>query len=552
MPQPPPVLYVLSPNGQQKSAGEYALVNNEQANGQPFWRQVGGSFWLYSGNNGMWILGAKEAKDKSFQCSHGVIFCKVLHAGQTPDKLVGSWWRLDGDAFVEDEDIRINTGISRPFSLRIVSPNGQERCAGEYQLVGEQTANGQPVWQQKHGKCWLYSGSTGMWIIGSSDAKEKDFNCARGLIHSKRAHGGLMPDRVGCAWMRLEGDRFREDPSITVTIKPPPLYVQSPNGQQRCAGEYLPVADQMANGQPLWVHISGKCWLYSGINGMWIIGGADAKEKDFQCTRGVIYCRTPHQGMPPDKLVGNWLRLDGEGFREDAAISVSVKPSTLHVVSPNGQQRCAGEYRLVAGEVANGQAVWKQRKGIFRIFSSPAGCWMVGGNEAKEAEFLTGTIALQTDVQHKGMMPDKMGSVWFRLDGENYVEDSLIKVASSLKKPAELHVKSPNGQQKCAGQYVLVANTTANGQPLWRQMGGKFWLYSGTNGMWIFGSSSAKEKNFDCSRGVIYSNTPHGGVMPDKLKSLWLRLDGEAFHEDASITVEPDFTGSRKRKTPAP
>ena len=32
----------------------------------------------------------------------------------------------------------------------------------------------------------------------------------------------------------------------------------------RCAGEYVPVADRMANGYPLWEHTGGRCWLYSG------------------------------------------------------------------------------------------------------------------------------------------------------------------------------------------------------------------------------------------------------------------------------------------------
>jgi len=526
-------------------------VAGETANGQPIWRQSAGQFWLYSGIKGMWIIGGGEAKEKSFQCSHGVVFCRVLHNGTTPDKVNGTWSRLDGDAFAEDEDIQITTAVAKPFSLRIVSPNGQQRCAGEYQLVVGESANGLPLWRQKGGKCWLYSGSNGMWIVGSTDAKEQNFNCTRGVICSKVPHGGLLPDRVGCVWLRLSGDSFHEDSSITVSIKPAPLYLQTPNGQQRCAGEFVPVADKLANGQPLWEHIGGKCWLYSGVNGMWIIGGADAKAKNYQCTRGVIYCKTAHGGMMPDKLVNNWLRLEGESFREDAAISVSTKPSTLYVVSPNGQHRVAGEYRLVPGENVHGHPVWKQRKGHYRIFSSRGGSWQLAGAESKDGDFQHAEIVLRCDANHQGSMPNKTTGVWSRLEGETFEEDPGIRLTTVLSKPAKLHVKSPNGQQRCAGEYVLVAGATANGQPLWRQMGGKYWLYSGTNGMWIFGSSGAKEKNFDCSRGVIYSNTQHGGMMPDKLKSLWLRLDGEAFHEDATIAVDSDHTSSRKRTAAA-
>lgn len=29
------------------------------------------------------------------------------------------------------------------------------------------------------------------------------------------------------------------------------------------------------------------------------------------------------------------------------------------------------------------------------------------------------------------------------------------------------------------GEYFLVAGESANSNPLWKQMGGKFWLYSG-------------------------------------------------------------------------
>jgi len=545
----PSVLYVQSPNGQQRCAGQYNLLP-EPINGRPLWQQVHGDFWIYSGHNGMWIVGGDDAKEKNFQCNHGVLFCKTLHNGSSPEKVSGSWWRLDKDNFVEDEEIRVTTGIAAPSALRLVSPNGQQRCAGEYNIVAGEFANGLPIWRQKTGKCWLYSGTNAHWIVGGTDAKEKEFKCAKGVIYSKNPHGGLLPDRLGCVWMRLHDSDFNEDSAIHVAVKPLPLYVSSPNGQQRCAGEFTPVADRMANGQPLWQHIGGKCWLYSGSNGMWIIGGADAMEKKFQTTRGVIYCKTAHGGLMPDKMVGNWLRLDGEQFREDVALSVSVKPSTLYLVAPLGQQRCAGEYRLAPGENANGQPVWKQRKGICRIFSSRKGMWQIAGNESKESDYQHAQPFLQCDVEHKGEMPDKVGGLWSRLDVEDlYNKDEAVKVTTVLHKPAKLHVKSPKGQQRCAGEYVLVTTMTANGQPLWRQMGGKYWLYSGTNGMWIFGSSGAKEKNFECSRGVIYSNTPHGGIMPDKMNSVWLRLEKEAFHEDPEITVDGDHS-TRKRAAP--
>lgn len=547
----PEVLHIYSPNGQQRCAGEYARVPGEAANGQPVWRQAGGDFWLYSGAKGMWIVGGADAKEKGFRCSHGNLFCRTLHTGNTPDKVSGTWSRLERDSFVDDDDISVVRGIAKPHSLRLVSPNGQHRCSGEYQLMAGDMVAGMPVWRHRSGGSWLYTGENGSWIFGGSDAKERDFRCSRGVLYSKRPHGGLMPDRLEGAWVRLAEDKFQEDPAVVVTPRPAPLYLQSPNGQQRCAGEYVPVMDKIVNGMPLWEHIGGKCWLYSGSNGMWIIGGDDAKAKNFDSTRGVIYCRKPHGGMMPDKMVGNWLRLEGDTFREDAAVFLSMKPSTLYVVTPQDHQRCAGEYKLLPGESLNGQPVWKQKKGFFRIYSSKGGMWQIAGNEAKEADFQGVESVIRCEVPHQGMMPDKVRKAWRRLDGDSFADDQSIAISTVLNKPAKLRLKSPHGQQRCAGEYVLVAGQTANGQPLWRQMGGKHWLYSGTNGMWIFGRNGAKEKNFDCSRGVIYSNSLHGGVMPDKLRSLWLRLDGEAFHEDADIKVDGDHVASRKRTAAA-
>lgn len=535
----PSRLFVVSPNGQQQCGGEYVILS-ETANGHPVWEQRAGNFWLYSGANGMWIIGGREAKDKAFKCSHGQIFCRTSHGGVPPDQVKGVWERLHGEHFLEDSALVVMaaTKVRLPPALRVVAPNGQQRSAGDYVLT-ETFAQGLPVWQHQNGKCYLYCGVNGSWILGGSDAKEKDFKCAKGVIYSKRTSGGLMPEKVGGVWLRLGGDQFQEDSDIAVTIKPQRLYVQTPNGQHRCAGEYVPLADRMANGYPLWEHATvGRCWLYSGSNGMWIIGGTDAAAKNFVCTRGVIYCQAVHHGQMPDKMVGNWLRLDGEKFREDAAIMVSTEPPSLHILSPNGQHRCGGEYLLIS-ERFRGQPVWKQRRSHFRICTGSEGHWIVTNAEPKEED--AEQAVLKCEEVHGGQMPDKVTASWSRLDEKqgSMVKDDLIKVSltSSIAKPAKLNVTSPHGQQNCGGEYVLVAGESANGHPLWKQMGGKFWLYSGTNGLWIIGGGGAKRKNFDCSRGVIYSATSHGGQLPHQVGGLWLRLRGQEFVEDSKIRV---------------
>lgn len=505
------------------------------------WKHKTASFWIYSGLNGMWIVGGVDAQEKKFACSHGVLFCRVLHGGAQPDRVSGVWWRLEGEDFVEDPHIKVSSQYLKPSVIQLNSPHGQVKCQGDYQLAEGETANGFPVWRHQNGRHWLYSGANGSWIFGGKDAKERNFQCSRGVIYSKGQHGGVTPDKVTSVWLRLAKDKFVEDPHIKVCMRPPPLYVQTPNGQQRVAGEYVPLQGQIANGQPIWEHTSGKCWLYTGTNGMWIIGGSDAKAKNFECTRGVIYCQTAHNGLMPDRMVGGWLRLDGEAFKDDAAISVSTKPATLHVICPTGQQKCAGEYLLVPSETSNGCPVWRQKKGHLRIRTGAAGTWIIAGPSSGPSSSSDEAGALiRCDTPHNGLMPDKVAAAWSRLDGEVYAVDGSIKILTVVPKPARLRLITPNGQTKCAGDYLLVADRTANGQPLWKQTAGKYWLYSGINGMWIIGGSGAEQKNFDCSKGVIYTKQPHGGLMPQISAGPWLRLEGDVFKEDPDIQVATD------------
>lgn len=85
---------------------------------------------------------------------------------------------------------------------------------------------------------------------------------------------------------------------------------------------------------------------------MWIIGGTDAAAKNFVCTRGARHSAVLHgefsrsstasrcigaSGEPglleqcghrmPEKMVGAWLRLDGDTFREARAPCVLLSHS---------------------------------------------------------------------------------------------------------------------------------------------------------------------------------------------------------------------------------
>jgi len=105
-----------------------------------------------------------------------------------------------------------------PQLLRLETPNGHMSCTGEYALVPGEQANGYPLWKQKGGDRWLYSGSDGKWHIDGRDARDRGFDCATGVIHSLSVHLGMMPDAVGAGrWLRKYGAETLDDPAIRIT-----------------------------------------------------------------------------------------------------------------------------------------------------------------------------------------------------------------------------------------------------------------------------------------------------------------------------------------------
>lgn len=53
---------------------------------------------------------------------------------------------------------------SPEFRLFVFAPNGQQQCAGEYIMLPDR-ANRQPVWEQKNGNFWIYSGAKLMTVF---------------------------------------------------------------------------------------------------------------------------------------------------------------------------------------------------------------------------------------------------------------------------------------------------------------------------------------------------------------------------------------------------
>ncbi|CAE8606978.1 unnamed protein product, partial [Polarella glacialis] len=146
----PAKLLVRSPNGQSECSGAYLLLE-EKANGQPLWRKEAANRWLYSGTDGTWLVGGSKQQTLGFACRTGLLHLAKAHDGQTPDRVQGSWKRVDGKEWADDADIKVI--LPTPFrSGAPVQVVNSRRLQGRYGRL-----------EAKHGNVWrtrLADGST--------------------------------------------------------------------------------------------------------------------------------------------------------------------------------------------------------------------------------------------------------------------------------------------------------------------------------------------------------------------------------------------------------
>jgi len=107
--------------------------------------------------------------------------------------------------------------ISAPEALRVTSPNAHTYCEGIYYLVHGFYPNNYPVWRQRGGAHWLFSGLDGMLLFGDSEQASLQFVSREGYIASVEEHEGRMPHEV-LDWQQDDGCDWLEDEDISVCI----------------------------------------------------------------------------------------------------------------------------------------------------------------------------------------------------------------------------------------------------------------------------------------------------------------------------------------------
>eukprot|EP00929_Paragymnodinium_shiwhaense_P058883 TRINITY_DN29496_c0_g2_i1.p1 TRINITY_DN29496_c0_g2~~TRINITY_DN29496_c0_g2_i1.p1 ORF type:complete len:1106 (-),score=291.54 TRINITY_DN29496_c0_g2_i1:789-4106(-) len=391
----------------------------------------------------------------------------------------------------------------------VEAPNAEEPCSGEYELSDSLMVSALPAWKLRGKGCWLFSGGNGQWFVGD----EQDLELASrgkgdgGFLASRYQHHGKMPyDLKRGSWQRLAAGGAAWQPDDTLVITSPET--------------------ELGKAQEEKLQLSKSTELLQSQLDEYINGSLD---------------------KPPPTLL-----LD------------------LGAAESDMEQPCGGPYDLVdpATETAEeGFPLWRQRHGYHWFFSC-AGRWFVGGEFEREDHFKVERGYLASKAEHDGRTPDKMAlsGGWLRLKDREWIEgggDMAVTVGQSaedqlrhenrrlalalstlrsmqLSGEAAGRIKllklEASGLQEVQGIYEAVVGQMPNGCPLWKQLSGPHWLFSGLAGQWLVGSEGEAELAFHTSNGVLASVDAHEGRSPDRIDAGgWQRLIDDCWEADAEI-----------------
>eukprot|EP00929_Paragymnodinium_shiwhaense_P048973 TRINITY_DN24720_c0_g1_i1.p1 TRINITY_DN24720_c0_g1~~TRINITY_DN24720_c0_g1_i1.p1 ORF type:complete len:552 (-),score=142.83 TRINITY_DN24720_c0_g1_i1:70-1725(-) len=444
------------------------------------------------------------------------------------------------------EDVRISRLLRAPKILYVTVPSSEAECAGRYELMEGELVNDFPIWKMRNKNYWFFSGPGCQWFIGDEDEKEDKFDCDTGHIASHLGHYGTMPDKVHQGgWQRFDNDsgQWIDDPHVAVTSVVPTILMVVCPGAHDCGGMYELVPDDVPNGYPLWKMKGKQMWLFSGTTTQWFVGDESEFKDKFNCNTGYMSTHYKHNGLMPDK-VKEWQRVDKSSgvWVDDDSIAVSQEiPACLYVGVPNVEAECAGIYKLLKDEAANGLPLWKMPEKPYWMFSGPGGQWFIGDEDEESDKFDCNTGHIASHARHYGRMPDKMAEFggWqkFDADEEKWVKDGSIHVSTHCPSAFSIHFAGDDAELE--GLYELLEDEVANGWPLWKLDGKPRWLFSTPGGQWFIGGEAEKAENFACNTGYIAS-PDHLGHLPHLMEvGCWQSFDAQEqkWTTDASIRV---------------
>ncbi|CAJ1395689.1 unnamed protein product [Effrenium voratum] len=513
----------------RKVTGRFDL-SGHFANGFPAYRRAGAGAetWLFSSRLGCWCIGDHTVAQQKFCVSHGSICAEGPHVGRLPQELSPEEWLCPEDDWAPAGISVTTTPPTLPPVMYLISPNGEQRKAGKYQLVKESMANGYPIWKSlPDGRDMLYTGNDGCWyFVGAREVPH--FDGAFGALRS-HVHGGVLPHEVGAGWL-LREQGWQLDREVSVWLAPPKaprqMYLASRSGHQRLAGTYSLLEGQSAHNLPIWKREGGAgeaLYLYGGSDGRWHVGDSQAEKRHFDTDLGLLRSQAHGAAMPGMLL---WERRCEDGFLADPAVTLTRPPEypqEISILSPSKQQKVSGQYLLTDGW-ANGQRLWKRlgHGEELWLYSGHSGHWQVGGVKAAEKGFNCSLGNLCSAEPHGGLLPFQDAGGWQARDASGWELSEVQVLRGPFSCPQVLHlVGDEPGVFELQGEYM-------NGWPVWKcseRDRQDAWLYSTWDGFWCV-SSEVFQRLSHCAVGALASCQPHGGAGPHLCDAWQARTSG--------------------------
>lgn len=102
----------------------------------------------------------------------------------------------------------------------VLTVAGVAAAEGSYSLVTGQTANGRPVWKHEEGARFIFSSTSGKWVVGGTTEADAGFQVETGLLRSKAEHPAGLPHEVGDGagkWEVFDGSAWVDDADVKIT-----------------------------------------------------------------------------------------------------------------------------------------------------------------------------------------------------------------------------------------------------------------------------------------------------------------------------------------------
>ena len=205
-------------------------------------------------------------------------------------------------------------------------------------------------------------------------------------------------------------------------------------------------------------------------------------------------------------------------------LPLAPPPQSLAVVSP--RRPCAAGMFKLTRRVENGFPVWAC--GDKRLYSTKAGCWMIGGEAAMGSE-----SGRMTSAEHHGHMPHALQLPWMvHIKGRGWVQDPESTIQDTPALPTTLRI---HGADQADGVYRLIEGEVWRGHPVWADDERR--IYTVEKGCWIVGPGTS----MGMDAGWMMSALEHGGLAPNCI-TAWVVLDGKGGWGETDVRVE-DISG---------